>query len=209
MVTVNQRNKSNLTLDGFDIESWLNHIRAHRSEQDLQILRQTYAKMEGVVEHQQHLFGESELHRSLMVAEILADLHMDTDTILAVMIHALVTVGVLQLDEITHRYGENVSCLIQGIDKMRIVDAYQLHQNENSHDKREMESVRKLLLALAEDVRVVLIKLAERLHIMRNLKLVAEPVRIQLAKETSDIFAPLASRLGVWQINASYLFEKA
>jgi GTP pyrophosphokinase len=200
LVTVNQRQKHNVTLEGFDFDSWLTHIRAHRSEEDLDRLQAVYALMDGVVEHQQHLFGESELHRCLMVAEILADLGMHTDTLLAVMIHGLLVVDAIPQEEILPAYGENIADLVQSVDKMRIVDAYQLHHSELAQDKKQMESVRKLLLAVAEDLRVVVIKLAERLHIMRNVKFVAEPVRIQLARETMDIFAPLASRLGIWQI---------
>ncbi|WP_455211287.1 GTP diphosphokinase [Kaarinaea lacus] len=200
MVTVNQRQKHDVTLEGFDFDAWLNHIRAHRSEQDLEKLRRVYALMDGVVEHQQHLFGESELHRCLMVTEILAELGMHTDTLLAVMIHGLLVVQVITPEEILDNYGENIAGLVQGIDKMRIVDAYQLQHSDLAQDKHQMESVRKLLLAVAEDLRVVLIKLAERLHIMRNVKTVSEPVREQLARETMDIFAPLASRLGIWQI---------
>ena len=200
MVTVNRRYQRNLTLEGFDFDSWLTHIQAQRSEEDLKKLRGVYALMEGVVEHQQHLFGESELHRCLMVAEILADLGMHTDTLLAVMIHGLLVVDVILPEEILQNYGENIAGLVQGIDKMRIVDAYQLQHSDLAQDKKQMESVRKLLLAVAEDLRVVLIKLAERLHIMRNVKTVSEPVRVQLARETMDIFAPLASRLGIWQI---------
>jgi len=200
LVTVNKRRKDELTLEGFDIDSWLGHIRASRSNEDLEKLRNVYALMAGVVEHQQHLFGESELHRCLMVAEILADLGMHTDTLLAVMVHGLLTVGVVSEEELVSGYGDNIASLVQGVDKMRIVDAYKLQHSDLSHDKKHMESVRKLLLALAEDLRVVVIKLAERLHIMRNLKSVSELIRVQLAKETMDIFAPLASRLGIWQI---------
>ena len=200
LVTVNKRYKADLTLEGFDFDSWLAHIRASRSDQDMAKLRRVYLLMAGVVEHQQHLFGESELHRCLMVAEILADLGMHTDTLLAVMVHGLLTVGAISEDELSPSYGDNIAGLVKGIDKMRIVDAYKLQHSDLSHDKKHMESVRKLLLALAEDLRVVVVKLAERLHIMRNLKSVSEPVRVQLAKETMDIFAPLASRLGIWQI---------
>jgi GTP pyrophosphokinase len=200
LVTVSQRQKHDVTLEGFDFDSWLNHIRAHRSEQELEKLRSVYGLMDGVVEHQQHLFGESELHRCLMVAEILADLGMHTETLLAVMIHGLLVVEVLSPEEVLENYGENIAGMVQGIDKMRIVDAYQLQHSDLAHDKKQMESVRKLLLAVAEDLRVVVIKLAERLHIMRNVKTVSEPVREQLARETMDIFAPLASRLGIWQI---------
>ncbi|MDH5326628.1 MAG: GTP diphosphokinase [Gammaproteobacteria bacterium] len=197
---VSHSSKKSGSLDQFDFPSWLNTVNPGGDTKEAALYTQVYALMEGIVEHQQHLFGESELLRGLMVTEILAHIHMDRDTKLATLLYALLNVSAISLEEIQARYGDNVAGLVSGIDKMRIVDAYDLHSSDRSHDKRQLESVRKLLLALAEDVRVVLIKLAERLHIMRNLKLVAEPVRVHLAKETQDIFAPLASRLGVWQI---------
>ena len=197
---VSKSSPKSSSLDHFDFASWLKHVNVHGSAEDEQQFTRIYAMMSGVVEHQQHIFGESELHRAFMVTEILADIHMDRETKLATLLYGLLSVSGITLEEIEGGFGKNVSGLVNGIDKMRIVDAYDLHSNDKSHDKRQMESVRKLLLAMAEDIRVVLVKLAERLHIMRNLKMVAEPVRIQLAKETQDIFAPLASRLGVWQM---------
>jgi len=156
--------------------------------------------MSGVVEHQQHIFGESELIRSLLTAEILAELHVDTDSLLAVMLHGLLQVSAIHEAEIESQYGESVAQLVHSVQKMQIIDSYHIHDINSKYDKQQLEGVRKLLLALAEDIRVVLIKLAERVHIMRILGRVSEDIRRQIATETREIFAPLASRLGVWQL---------
>ena len=103
-------------------------------------------------------------------------------------------------EEIEQQFGQDVLSLVNGINKMRIVDAYQVNHSGEQRDKKGVERVRNLLLALAEDIRVVLIKIAERLYTMRKLKYLSEDVRTQLAAETKEIFAPLASRLGIWQI---------
>lgn len=200
MVTVNKRQHHNLTSEGFDFEAWLRHISPFRQEKDIQLLRDVYAIMDGVVEHQQHIFGETELHRALMVAEILADLRMDTDMLLATLVHSLTVVDAFKEEDLSSRYGENVASLVRGINKMQIVDAYHLQHDVQQHDRHHIESVRKLLLALAEDVRVVIIKLAERLHIMRRVRNMSDDLKRQLAQETQNVFAPLASRLGIWQL---------
>lgn len=200
MVTVNKRQQINLTSEGFDFEDWLRHISPHRQDGDIRVLREIYEVMDGVVDHQQHFFGESELHRALMVAEILADLRMDTDMLVATLVHSLTQVDALKEEDVAARYGDNVASLVKGIIKMQIVDAYHLQHDVQQQDRQHIESVRKLLLALAEDVRVVIIKLAERLHIMRRVRNMSDDLKRQLAKETQDVFAPLASRLGIWQI---------
>ena len=168
MVTVNKRQQHNLAAEGFDFESWLAHIRQSRTDREIESLRNVYAVIDGVVDHQQHLYGESELLRALMVAEILSDLHMDTDMLLATLLHSLIQVEARTVEDIVEEYGTNVATLVSGMNKMHIVDAYHLQHEEQTHDRHHIESVRKLLLALAEDVRVVIIKLAERLQIIRR-----------------------------------------
>jgi GTP pyrophosphokinase len=200
VVTVNKINIQQTLKDGFNYADWLARVGADRSPAELQQIDSVYHLMEGVVEHQQHLSGESELRRALNIAEILAALGVDTETLLAAMAHGLLLVSVITLDEIKIQFGDPVGNLVDGAHKMRIVDSYHIHDSNKSYDQQHMESVRKLLLALAQDVRVVLIKLAERLQIMRSMRNLAEPVQRELAKETKDIYAPMASRLGIWQL---------
>lgn len=200
MVTVSKKNIQQTLKDGFNYADWLARVGVDRSPDELQQLDSVYHLMEGVVEHQQHLSGESELLRALNISEILAGLGVDTETLLAAMAHGLLSVSVITLEEIKKQFGDTVANLVDGVNKMQIVDSYQIHDTNKSYDKQHMESVRKLLLALAQDVRVVLIKLAERLQVMRYMRNLAEPVQRELAKETKDIYAPMASRLGIWQL---------
>lgn len=200
MVTVSKINIQQTLKDGFNYADWLARVGVDRSSDELQRLDSVYHLMEGVVEHQQHLSGESELLRALNITEILAGLGVDTETLLAAMAHGLLLVSVITLEEIKKQFGDTVANLVDGANKMQIVDSYQIHDTSKSYDKQHMESVRKLLLALAQDVRVVVIKLAERLQIMRYVRNLAEPVQRELAKETKDIYAPMASRLGIWQL---------
>ncbi|WP_455201526.1 GTP diphosphokinase [Kaarinaea lacus] len=200
MVTVSKQKSPAVFKDNVDFEDWLQHISAHRPAADITLIRRAHALMDGVIEHQQDLFGDTEFSRALKVAEILADLHVDTNTLVATIVHGMQTSLDIDSELIEHEFGEDVQHLVNGINKMRIVDAYQVHHADEQRDKKSVERVRKLLLALAEDIRVVLIKIAERLYTMRKLKYLSDEVRKQIAAETKDIFSPLASRLGIWQI---------
>jgi len=200
MVTISNNQTPHFPAENFNFDTWVAHIGANRSAAEIALLHQAYAKMDGLISHQQDMLGDTELTRSLLIAEILASLHVDTNTLIATMLHHLVISCDVSSEDITAEFGEDVSHLINGINKMRIVDTHQVHSAEDKPDTKSVERVRKLLLALAEDIRVVLIKIAERLYTMRKLKLVADDVKKQIATETKDIFAPLASRLGIWQI---------
>jgi len=200
MVTISNKQTQISSSEGFDFDAWIAHVATNRSADDIALLYKAYSKMDGLISHQQDMLGDTELTRSLLIAEILANLQVDTNTLIATMLHNLVISSDVSSDDITADFGEDVSHLINGINKMRIVDAYQVHSLDEQPDTKSVERVRKLLLALAEDIRVVLIKIAERLYTMRKLKLVADDVKKQIAAETKDIFAPLASRLGIWQI---------
>ncbi|MGD8558584.1 MAG: GTP diphosphokinase [Gammaproteobacteria bacterium] len=200
MVTVSKQKAPAVFEDNIDFDAWVEHISAHRSAADIAKIRRAHSLMDGVIEHQQDILGDTEYTRALKVAEILSDYHVDTHTLIAVILHGVLSSRDISLEQIEQDFGEDVLHLVTGINKMRILDAYQVHHAEERQDKKSVERVRKLLLALAEDIRVVLIKIAERLYTMRKLKYLAEDIRKQIARETKDIFAPLASRLGIWQI---------
>jgi len=200
MVTVSKQKAQAVFEDNFDFEAWLQHISAHRSDDEVAQIRRAFQLMDGVIEHQQDIFGDTEFTRSLKIAEILSDLHVDTNTLVATIVHGAQTSRDISIEQIEQDFGADVQHLVTGINKMRIVDAYQVHHADEQQDKKSVERVRKLLLALAEDIRVVLIKIAERLYTMRKLKFVSQDIRKQIAAETKDIFSPLASRLGIWQI---------
>ncbi|NOZ54197.1 MAG: bifunctional (p)ppGpp synthetase/guanosine-3',5'-bis(diphosphate) 3'-pyrophosphohydrolase [Gammaproteobacteria bacterium] len=200
MVTSSSKQTQYFPADSVDFDVWIAHVGVNRSAADITLLHQAYSKMDSLINHQQDMLGDKELTRSLLIAEILANLHIDTNTLLATMLHSLVISCDVSSDEIAEEFGVDVAHLINGINKMRIVDARQVHNLDEKPSTNSVEQVRKLLLALAEDIRVVLIKIAERLYTMRKLKFFADDVKRQIATETKDIFSPLASRLGIWQI---------
>ena len=200
MVTVSKQKATETFTDGMDFDAWIEHISTYRSDEDIAALKKVHQLMDGVIEHQQDILGDTEYARSLKIAEILSDLHVDSNTLVATLLHGILPSRDLSQEQIEQEFGEDVLKLLNGINKMRIVDAYQVAHSSEQRDKKGVERVRNLLLALAEDIRVVLIKIAERLYTMRKLKYLSESVRTQLASETKEIFAPLASRLGIWQI---------
>jgi len=200
MVTVSKQTAATTFSDGLDFEGWLRHIESDRSATEIAALRRANDLMDGVIEHQQDILGDTEYARALRIAEILSELHVDNNTLVATLLHGILPSRDISPEQIEQDFGQDVLYLVNGINKMRIVDAYQVNHSSEQRDKKGSERVRNLLLALAEDIRVVLIKIAERLYTMRKLKFLSEEVRVQIAAETKEIFAPLASRLGIWQI---------
>ena len=141
--------------------------------------------------------GEPYIAHPIAVAEILRSLRMDTDTLAAAILHDVVEDTDVSLDQLEAEFGADVSTLVSGVTKMDVIGDFQSFDRAQHH--KQVEALRKLLLAVVEDVRVVLIKLADRLHNMRTLHHLSEKRRRRIAKETLDIYAPLASRLGIWQ----------
>lgn len=141
----------------------------------------------------------SVLFHSRGVVEILIALRMRNDSLLAAFFCSMPESIVSQLN-IKSVFKDAVSELVEGVNKLRIVDEYQSLVNKKQDEKGHLEGIRKLLLGMAQDIRVVLIKLAERVQIMREAKTMPDEVRRRIARETMDLFAPLANRLGIWQV---------
>jgi GTP pyrophosphokinase len=149
---------------------------------------------------QQRASGEPHSDHALAVAEILNDLKLDYETIAAAMLHDVVEDTEITLADVEREFGPVIARLVDGVTKMERIGEFRELGQEGGKEHAQAESLRKLLLAMAEDVRVVLIKLADRLHNMRTLKHLDEDRRRRIARETLDIYAPLANRLGIWQI---------
>ncbi len=133
------------------------------------------------------------------VVEILVSLHVDADPLIAAFFCNIPQV-MLPTEKLQATFGEGVARLVEGVHQLRIVDEHQERAQQAADKKSHLEGLRKLLLGMAQDVRVVLIKLAERVQSMRELKTMPEEARRRVARETMDIFAPLANRLGIWQL---------
>jgi len=142
--------------------------------------------------------ADNDLRDALAVARILADLHLDTESLCAVLLHAPVARGTLSSEAVQTTFGLVTAHLVDGVVRMDTIRDYAVLGD--GADEQNTESLRKMLMAMVEDVRVVLVKLAVRLQAMRGLRDRPEAERRQVAEETRDIFAPLANRLGIWQL---------
>ena len=143
--------------------------------------------------------GEPYFEHSLAVAEILNSLNLDYEAIAAALLHDVVEDTSVTLPEIEAQFGSVIAHLVDGVTRMDVIGEYDGAGNK-ARDSARVENLRKMLLAMVEDIRVVLVKLADRLHNMRTLKALPREKQLRIARETLDIFAPLANRLGVWQL---------
>jgi GTP pyrophosphokinase len=173
--------------------SELLRIAEHLAPEDRELVSRAYQRAAAAHTGQRRLSGEDYVNHPLEVASILAELHLDAATIVAALLHDTVEDTELTAQELTAEFGAEVAKLVEGVTKLGRISL-------RSEQQVQAENIRKMLLAMAEDIRVVLIKLADRLHNMRTLEYLPEPKRIRISRETLDIYAPLAHRLGIWQV---------
>ena len=185
--------------DTIDIEAWVQRIATGRSLAEQRALREAWMWAQEVHHSQKRASGEPYVFHVVTVADILAGLGMDTDVLVAAILHDIVGYNHITLSDIQHRFGSVVMRLIDGVTKMKFIEELN-DQQKNIDNENQTESLRKMLLAMAEDVRVVLIKLADRLDNMRLLRHLPVEKQRRVARETLELFAPLANRLGIWQI---------
>jgi GTP diphosphokinase / guanosine-3',5'-bis(diphosphate) 3'-diphosphatase len=159
------------------------------------ILR-AYARAEAAHSGQKRASGEAYIVHCLAVAGILSDLNLDPAAIAAGLLHDVVEDSLTTVKDLEIEFGKEVATLVDAVTKLARFDG--ISGRPLADD--ESESLRKLFLAMGEDVRVILIKLADRVHNMRTLKALSEDRRVRIARETLEIFAPLANRLGIWQM---------
>ncbi len=184
--------------DGHD--AWLASLAGGRSEEEIALIRNAIAVASSAHRAQTRASGEPYLIHAVAVADILAGLRMDHETLAAAILHDVVEDTPVTLADIEEACGPAVAHLVDGLTKMKVIGEYQAAEQGSKKEQVKAESLRKLLLAMAEDVRVVLIKLADRLHNMRTLQHLPEDKQRRIARETLDIYAPLANRLGIWQV---------
>jgi GTP diphosphokinase / guanosine-3',5'-bis(diphosphate) 3'-diphosphatase len=143
--------------------------------------------------------GESFMVHPLAVAGILAELHMDTPTIVAGVLHDVVEDTDIPIEEVREQFGDEVALLVEGVSKLRKAKL-KSKVEEVDLDEEQAENLRKMFLAMVDDIRVVIIKLSDRLHNIRTLQYMPPDKQLRKARETLDIYAPLAERLGIWQL---------
>ncbi|MBW6476983.1 MAG: GTP diphosphokinase [Chromatiales bacterium] len=177
---------------------WLASLAEGRSEDEVAVIHRALDLAGQAHSSQTRASGEPYLSHAMAVTDIVLGLRLDHESIAAALLHDVVEDTDISLEQITEACGPAVARLVDGVTKMNTIGEYQA--GDGKKEALKAESLRKLLLAMAEDVRVVMIKLADRLHNMRTLKHLPEDKQRRIARETMDIYAPLANRLGIWQI---------
>lgn len=172
----------------------INTIQGYHPSADISMIEKAYNLAYNAHKDQKRKSGEPYIIHPLCVAIILAELELDKETIVAGILHDVVEDTVLTTEQITELFSEEVALLVDGVTK--------LTQLNYSKDKVEIqaENLRKMFLAMAKDIRVILIKLADRLHNMRTLQYMKPEKQREKARETMDIYAPIAQRLGISKI---------
>src|SRR5436190_11666330 len=171
-------------------EDLVEKVRGNNPEADIELLRRAYVfsafEHKGQVRHS----GEPYLVHPVEVADLLADMKLDVVAIAAGLLHDIVEDTQTPIERIQELFGTDIAHVVEGVTKLGAIQF-------SSTEERQAESFRKMLLAMVDDVRVILVKLADRLHNMRTLHHLPEERRLRIAQETRDIYGPIAHRLGM------------
>src|ERR1700682_777297 len=175
------------------LEDLRERVRSYTSDEEREFLRRAYVfsalEHKGQIRHS----GEPYLVHPLEVASILADMRLDPVAIAAGLLHDVVEDTFTTIEKIQEHFGLEVAHVVEGVTKISAIPF-------SSSEERQAENFRKMLLAMVDDIRVVLVKLADRLHNMRTLHHLSEDRRIKITQETRDIYAPIANRLGMSKV---------
>ena len=173
-----------------DLPGLVGRVKAYDPNADAALLENAYAYAERAHASQKRASGEAYFSHPKAVAEILTDLKLDDATIATALLHDTIEDTRATRIEIEHRFGAEVGLLVDGVTKITKLDLV-------TQKAEQAENFRKLLIAISTDVRVLLVKLADRLHNMRTLQYVKPEKQVRIAQETMDIYAPLAGRMGM------------
>src|SRR3989338_5911817 len=176
------------------LEEIIDKISAYNPAADLELIKKAYIFSAKVHQGQVRLSGEPYLSHIIEVANTLANMHMDVTTIVAGILHDTVEDTLTTIDKIKELFGEDVAALVDGVTKIGKIS---FESKGASGEERQAENFRKMIIAMAKDIRVIMIKLADRLHNMRTLSVLAPEKRLKIAQETMDIYVPIANRLGI------------
>lgn len=187
------------------INDIIDKITEYYPDADLDIIDRAYIYSARVHDGQVRLSGEPYLSHPLEVAGILTDMKLDVVSVAAGLLHDVVEDTHATIEEIHEMFGKDVSHIVSGVTKLSVLPF------SSGSQARQAESIRKMILAMADDIRVIFIKLADRLHNMRTLKFHSPKKKAKIARETLDIYAPIAGRLGIYWIkkeleDASFMY---
>lgn len=185
---MNDKDKEPVTIDTI-----INAVKSYSPKANLDLIRRAYELAKKAHEGQTRVSGEAYIIHPLHVAQILTQLHLDDVTISAALLHDVVEDTIYTNEQMKEMFGDEVAMLIDGVTKLGRLQY-------KSKEEAQLESYRKMFLAMAKDIRVIMIKLADRLHNMRTLKYMREDKQKLIARETIEVYAPLANRLGISSI---------
>jgi len=171
----------------------LEKVKTYNPKADLEIIKSAYEFAKRAHTSHKRLSGEPYITHPLAVAEILADLEQDPVTLAAALLHDVIEDAGINRDELSAGFGEEIVKMVEGVTKLSQLTFI-------SREERQAENFRKMFVAMGEDFRIIIIKLADRLHNMRTLQYISPPKQKETSLETREIFAPLAHRLGMWRL---------
>ena len=183
------------------MEDLLTKAKSYLPQDKIGVIEEAYNFAHKAHEGQMRLSGEPYVVHPISTALFLADLNLDATTLAAALLHDVIEDCDVSYEDLQRKFGSEVSRLVDGVTKLSKMDLMTSDGGlRYGSEDGQAESLRKMLVAMAQDIRVVLIKLADRLHNMETLKAHTPEKRIDIARETLDIYAPLAHRLGIWDI---------
>lgn len=177
------------------IDDILTRVRGYNPAADLGLLERAYEFSAKEHRDQKRRSGEPYVVHPVEVAYLLADLQLDTSSIAAGLLHDVVEDTLTTVENVADNFGDDVAHIVDGVTKISKL-------KYSSTELAEADNLRKMILAMIDDIRVILVKLADRLHNMRTLEHLAHQKRVRIARETREIYAPLANRLGIGKIKA-------
>ncbi|MBR4992788.1 MAG: bifunctional (p)ppGpp synthetase/guanosine-3',5'-bis(diphosphate) 3'-pyrophosphohydrolase, partial [Lachnospiraceae bacterium] len=178
----------------------IDRVALYHPSDDYSLIEKAYRFADEAHKGQVRKSGEPYIIHPLCVAITLADLEMDKETIAAGLLHDVVEDTALSEDELKKEFGDDVALLVDGVTKLEQIPLTNNMSGDDAKLEMQAENLRKMFIAMAKDIRVVIIKLADRLHNMRTLKYMPPEKQQRIAKETLEIYAPLADRLGISRI---------
>ena len=185
-------------------EELINRVRKYHPSDDISLIEKAYQTAYDAHRGQVRKSGEPYIIHPLYVSIILADLELDKETIVAGLLHDVVEDTIMTDEEIKEQFGADVALLVDGVTKLEKINFHGENSDNRDRDaeklERQAENLRKMFLAMAKDIRVILIKLADRLHNMRTLQHMRPEKQQEIARETLDIYSPIAQRLGISRI---------
>jgi GTP pyrophosphokinase len=175
------------------IQEIINKVKKYNKKSDTKLIKKAYSYAAEYHKDQKRLSGEEYIVHPLEVADIITTLELDDAAICAALLHDTIEDTGTTYDDVKNAFGEEIAQLVEGVTKLGKLEYV-------DKEEEQAENYRKLFMAMAKDIRVLMVKLADRLHNMRTLKYLREERQISNAKETLQVYSPLANRLGIYSI---------